>query len=60
LGNQRLRQFFLVALGVTYMGMGIFIYRSDVIPVKPWGTVLAILFVAYGAWRAYRGLTLKP
>ncbi len=56
----RIRQVFLVALGLTYIGMGVFIYLSEVIPTPPWGTVLAVLFIGYGVWRTYRGVTLKP
>lgn len=59
MGGIRFRQVFLVALGLTYIGMGVFIYLSDVIPTPPWGTVLAVLFIGYGAWRVYRGFNLK-
>lgn len=54
-----IRQIFLIALGLAYVGMGAFIYLSEVIPTPPWGTVLATLFIGYGAWRTYRGFALR-
>jgi hypothetical protein len=50
------RRLFLLLLGLTYIGLGIFIYFKKVI-VSPWGEILAIMFFAYGSWRVYRSVT---
>ncbi len=52
----KIRMLFLVALGVTYMGLGIFMFVKNVIPYSPWGEILYAAFVIYGAWRIYRAL----
>ena len=53
------RRLFLLLLGLTYIGLGVFIYLKKVI-VSPWGEILAILFAAYGSWRVYRSFFRKP
>lgn len=55
----RIRQLFLLLLGLTYIGMGCFIYLADVIPSPPWGLVLGVMFVAYGSWRSYRAIRMN-
>jgi len=52
------RRLFLLLLGLTYIGLGVFIYLKKVI-VSPWGEILAIMFFAYGSWRAYRSVIRK-
>ena len=54
-----IRQLFLLLLGLTYIGVGIFIFIKKVIPVSPWGEILALVFVLYGSFRAYRALRIK-
>ncbi len=53
-----LRQVFLLLLGLTYIGLGVFIFLKKVI-ASPWSEILAFLFVAYGSWRSYRALMKK-
>jgi hypothetical protein len=53
-----IRQVFLLLLGLTYIGLGIFIYLKKVI-ISPWGEILGMLFMAYGAWRTYRAFRNK-
>ncbi len=53
---EKIKRFFLVALGLTYIGLGIFMFVKNIIPYSPWGEILYILFVVYGAWRVYRAL----
>lgn len=53
-----IRQMFLLLLGLTYIGLGIFIYVKKII-ASPWGEVLAIMFIAYGSWRSYRSFVKK-
>lgn len=52
----KIRQLFLLLLGATYIGVGIFILIKKVIPVSPWGEILALVFVLYGSFRIYRAL----
>jgi len=56
---EKIRQIFLLVLGLTYMGLGIFMLVKKVIPSSPWGEILCLMFVLYGAWRAYRAVTIK-
>jgi hypothetical protein len=52
----KIRRLFLLLLGVTYIGLGIFIFIKKVIPVSPWGEILSLVFVLYGSYRVYRAL----
>ena len=52
----KIRRLFLLLLGVTYIGLGIFIFIKKVIPVSPWGEILSLVFVLYGFYRVYRAL----
>lgn len=52
----KIRRYFLVALGLTYMVLGIFMFINKIVPYSPWGEILYILFVVYGAWRVYRAV----
>jgi len=52
----KIRQLFLLLLGATYIGVGIFILIKKVIPVSPWGEILSLVFVLYGSFRIYRAL----
>ena len=52
------RQGFLLLLGLTYIGVGIFMWIKKVLP-SPWGEILSLLFILYGSWRAYRALMKK-
>ena len=51
----RLKQLFLLVLGLTYIGLGVFIFLKKIID-SPWGEILGILFAGYGMWRVYRAL----
>lgn len=53
---EKIRRLFLLLLGVTYIGLGIFIFIKKVIPVSPWGEILSLVFVLYGSYRMYRAL----
>lgn len=53
-----IRQVFLLALGVTYIGLGVFIFFKKIV-ASPWSEILALLFIAYGSWRSYRALMKK-
>jgi len=53
-----IRQGFLLILGLTYIGLGIFIYLKKIV-ASPWSEILALLFIAYGSWRSYRALMKK-
>jgi len=53
-----IRQVFLLLLGLTYIGLGIFIFIKKVIE-SPWSEILSIMFVVYGSWRAYRSFMKK-
>ncbi len=53
---EKIRRFFLVALGLTYIGLGIFMFVYKIVPYSPWGEILYALFVVYGAWRVYRAM----
>jgi hypothetical protein len=55
----KIRQAFLLVLGLTYIGVGVFIFIKKAIPYSPWGEILALLFVLYGSWRSYRALKKK-
>jgi hypothetical protein len=52
----KIRQAFLLVLGLTYIGVGLFIFIKKAIPYSPWGEILSLMFVLYGSWRAYRAL----
>ncbi len=54
-----IRRFFLLLLGVTYIGLGIFMLFKKIIPLSPWGEVLSVAFVLYGSFRVYRALLKK-
>jgi hypothetical protein len=56
---EKIRQIFLLLLGATYIGLGIFMYVKKVIPISPWGEILCLMFVIYGSWRAYRAVMKK-
>lgn len=51
-----IRKFFLVALGLTYIVLGIFMFANNIVPYSPWGEILYAVFVIYGAWRVYRAV----
>jgi hypothetical protein len=53
---ETIRRFFLLLLGLTYIGLGIFMFIKKVIPLSPWGEILSLAFILYGSWRAYRAL----
>jgi hypothetical protein len=53
-----IRQIFLLVLGLTYIGLGIFIFFKKIL-ASPWSEIAAILFIAYGAWRVSRSLMKK-
>jgi hypothetical protein len=54
-----IRQVLFLLLGLTYIGVGIFIFIKKAIPYSPWGEILSIMFILYGSWRAYRALKRK-
>lgn len=58
MNGDAIRQSFLFLLGLIYIGVGFFIFWRKIIDA-PWNEILAILFIAYGSWRFYRGLTNK-
>lgn len=49
---------FLFLLGVTYIGIGVYIFSKRILE-PPWSEILSILFVVYGMWRVYRSLMKK-
>lgn len=53
-----IRQVFLLLLGLTYIGLGVFIFLKKVI-LSPWGEILGIMFIAYGLWRSSRAFKKK-
>jgi len=53
-----IRRIFFLVLGLTYIVAGTFIYIRKMLPA-PWGIILLIAFVGYGAWRMYRAFNLK-
>lgn len=56
----KIRRIFLLLLGLTYIGLGVFMFINKVIPVTPWGELLCLMFVLYGSWRAYRAIARTP
>lgn len=50
-----IRKTFLLLIGLTYIGLGIYLYIRKIID-SPWSEILAFLFIAYGVWRGYRAL----
>ncbi|HZV68866.1 MAG TPA: hypothetical protein VFG10_04950 [Saprospiraceae bacterium] len=44
---------FLFLLGLTYIGIGVYIFIRQVLD-SPWSEILSIMFVVYGLWRIYR------
>ncbi len=48
-----IRQIFLLLLGLTYIGLGIYFFIAKIIG-SPWSEILSVLFVVYGSWRVYR------
>jgi hypothetical protein len=54
-----IRRLFLLLLGLTYIGLGIFMLIKNIIPSSPWDEVLSVAFVLYGAFRTYRAWTKK-
>ncbi len=48
-----IRQIFLLLLGLTYIGLGIYFFIRKIID-SPWSEILSVLFVVYGSWRVYR------
>jgi len=57
--GDKIRQVFLLVLGLTYIGLGIFIFVKKVFPVSPWGEAISLIFVVYGSWRTYRAIMKK-
>lgn len=53
-----IRQVFLLLLGLTYIGLGVFIFLKKIVE-SPWGEILGLLFAAYGSWRVYRSLVKR-
>ncbi len=53
---EKIRKYFLVILGLTYIVLGIFMFLKNIIPYSPWGEILYALFVVYGSWRVIRAL----
>lgn len=49
-----IKRLFMILLGLTYIGLGVFMFVKQVIPYSPWGNILCAMFVLYGSWRAYR------
>jgi hypothetical protein len=56
----KIRRVFLFLLGLTYIGLGIFMFVKKVIPISPWGEILCLMFVLYGSWRTYRAISSAP
>ncbi len=56
---ETIRRLFLLILGLTYIGLGIFMFIKKVIPLSPWGEILSLAFVLYGSFRVYRALMKK-
>lgn len=54
-----IRRLFLLLLGLTYIGLGIFMFVRNIIPSSQWDEVLSVAFVLYGAFRTYRAWTKK-
>jgi hypothetical protein len=54
-----IRRLFLLILGLAYVGLGIFMFIRKIIPLSPWGEILAAAFVLYGCFRVYRALMKK-
>lgn len=52
-----IRKMFLLLIGLTYIGLGVYIYMRNFIDT-PWSEILAVLFIAYGGWRGYRALKI--
>ncbi len=50
-----IRQVFLLILGLTYIGFGVYIFIKKIIG-SPWSEVLGVVFVIYGAWRTFRAV----
>ncbi len=51
---------FHILLGLTYIGLGIFMYLRRMIPISTgWQIVLSMAFIAYGIWRIYRSGQVK-
>lgn len=46
---------FLFLLGLTYIGIGVFIFIKHILD-SPWCEILSVLFIVYGVWRIYRSL----
>ena len=53
-----IRQVFLLLLGLAYIILGVYIFLKKIIG-SPWSEILALLFVIYGSWRAYRAIMKK-
>ncbi len=53
-----LRKGFLLLLGISYVGLGIFLFYRKVLDLFPWDQLLAGLFVLYGCWRVYRAIKI--
>jgi hypothetical protein len=55
MNSTSIRRVFHLILGLTYIGVGVFLFYRKVLDMPPWDTVLAIAFAGYGIWRMYRG-----
>lgn len=50
---------FRLVLGVTYVGLGIFMFFKPILSLPPWDLILSLAFITYGAWRIYRSMMMK-
>ncbi|MEO6132337.1 MAG: hypothetical protein ABIQ02_10850 [Saprospiraceae bacterium] len=46
---------FLFLLGLTYIGIGVYLFFRRVID-SPYSEILSVMFVVYGSWRIYRSI----
>lgn len=50
------RYLFRAILGLTYVGIGIYIFTRRDMAQFPWAEILSALFVVYGIWRVIRSI----
>ncbi len=56
-----IKSYFLILLGLLYIILGLYIFTTRKnLTESPWGELLSLLFILYGAWRIYRAFRSPP
>ncbi len=50
---------FRMVLGVTYVGLGVYMIFNPLLALPTWDLILSLAFILYGLWRVYRSIPLQ-